>query len=503
MRQQRRHSLLRTRSCASRPVARVKTLADHGVSAGVLFFFLLVLMLLAQSARSEVIRSPFVEVGRTVRPAVVSIRTIRTTGPDGVGTGPMQEMYRRFFPDAEGEGGRFEMPSTGSGFVVDGAGHVLTNHHVIAGADEIFVRFGGERREYRAELRGTDPNTDLALLVFDAGQRDLPVLEFADSELVEVGSWAVAVGNPFGNLESTLTVGVVSAKGRGDLVIGGLTPRYQDFIQTDASINFGNSGGPLVDVSGRVIGVNTAINQRGQGIGFAVPSNLVLSIYGDLRDHGRVIRGYLGIGTEDVVGIVGEDDGDLDGGARVMDVVAGSPADEAGLRVGDVIVSYGGKPVGSRRELQFLIAGTSPGTEVDLSIDRDGVRQDLRATPVEWQEDTSEAAAAKAVQWLGMEVAPLAGNDPRVVRLRDMLGVAPTMGVMVVAIEDDRPAADAGIHPGDVLVSIEGHELADLADWEQARDLLAGRREPLTILVRTGTAEQYLQLVPRGSGLEN
>jgi len=183
--------------------------------------------------------------------------------------------------------------------------------------------------------------------------------------------------------------------------------------------------------------------------------------------------------------------------------VAGSPADEAGLQVGDVIVSYAGRAVGSRRELQFLIAGTSPGTEVELSIDRAGVRQDLRARPVEWQEETSEAAAAKADMWLGLEVAPLAGNDPRVVRLRDMLGVAPTMGIMVVAVEDGRAAADAGIRPGDVLVSIDGHELADLADWEQARDLLAGRREPLTILVRTGTAEQYLPLVPRGSGLEN
>ncbi|PID81660.1 peptidase, partial [bacterium DOLZORAL124_64_63] len=257
--------------------------------------------LLPWPAQAQIPSSPFIEVGRTVRPAVVNIRITRSVSDEGVGTSPLQEMFRQFFPDEEGKGGRFEMPSTGSGFIVDASGEILTNHHVIMDAEAIFVRFSGERQEYRAELVGDDPSTDLALIRIDPAGRRLPVLEFADSEQLEVGAWAVAVGNPFGNLESSLTVGVVSAKGRNDLFIGGLTPRYQDFIQTDASINFGNSGGPLVDVRGRVIGVNTAINQSGQGIGFAVPSNMVRRIYRDLREHGRVIRGYLGVRTEDVV----------------------------------------------------------------------------------------------------------------------------------------------------------------------------------------------------------
>lgn len=503
VRQDKRHPHRGARSQALHLKAGAVTQTTRSLVACALFVAFLFLALAAGAARAEVPASPFVEVGQTVRPAVVSIRTIRLTGASGMNQGPLQEMYRRYFPDAEGEGGRFESPSTGSGFVVDGAGHVLTNHHVIDAADEIFVRFGGERREYRATLQGTDPNTDLALLFIDPAGRALPVLEFADSEAVAVGSWAVAVGNPFGNLESSLTVGVVSAKGRGDLVIGGLTPRFQDFIQTDASINFGNSGGPLVDVQGRVIGVNTAINSRGQGIGFAVPSNLVRRIYGDLRDHGRVIRGYLGVTTEDLVLVVGEEQSGPEGGARILEVTPGSPAAAAGLRAGDVVIAWDGAPVDTRRELLFLVAGTAPGTELDLDIERDGARLALRVRTEEWLEDPTGTAHEGADAWLGMEVAAVAGTDPRVERLRDMLGVAPTAGVMVVAVAEESSGAEAGIRPGDVVVSMDGHEIEDLAAWEQARTLLSDRRDPLTVLVRTGTSERYVQLVPRPVGIEN
>ncbi|MFN2370337.1 MAG: trypsin-like peptidase domain-containing protein [Candidatus Krumholzibacteriia bacterium] len=448
--------------------------------------------------------SPFIAVGEAVRPAVVNIRCTRSVNAEGVGTGPLQEMYRRFFPDQEGQGGRFELPSTGSGFVVDAGGEILTNHHVIDGAEAIFVRFSGEKREYRAELVGTDPNTDLALLRIDPAGRGLPVLEFADSDVVQVGSWAVAVGNPFGNLESTLTVGVVSALGRGDLVIGGLTPRYQDFIQTDAAINFGNSGGPLVDVAGRVIGVNTAINQAGQGIGFAVPSNLVRRIWSQLHEHGRVIRGYLGVTTEDVVQVVGEEvAGEPEGGARVVAVQEDGPAAQAGLRDGDIIVEYAGRTVASRRDLQFLVADTAPGGEVTVGVVRGGRRLDLSAVPTEWTQTAAGAPAAAAGQWLGLEMGALAGADPRIERLKQALGIVATAGVMAVAVEQESPAADAGIRPGDVLVSIEEHELVDLAAWERARNLLAGGRAPLTVLVRTGASERYVTVKPRPLGSEN
>jgi S1-C subfamily serine protease len=413
-------------------------------------------------------------------------------------------MYRQFFPDEEGKGGRFESPSTGSGFVIAAGGDILTNHHVIADADAIFVLFGGEKREYRATLVGSDPNTDLALIRIDPAGRRLPALSFGDSEKLEVGAWAIAIGNPFGNLESSLTVGVVSAKGRGDLEIGGLTPRYQDFIQTDASINFGNSGGPLVDINGLVIGVNTAINQRGQGIGFAVPSRLVSSVYDQLRTNGRVIRGYLGAATEDVVQIVGEEiPGEPPAGARVVRVVPESPAALADLRAGDVIVGFAGQGVDSRRQLLFLVAATRPGVDVDVDYVRDGRRASVRLRPVEWDESQSAGTPAAATEWLGMEVASVDGNDPRVVRLRETFGVTATTGVMVVAVQEDQSAADAGIRPGDVVVAIADQEIMDLDDYHQARTLLASTQDPLAVRLRTGGLENTVLVRPHSRGIEN
>nr|MEE4268967.1 trypsin-like peptidase domain-containing protein [Candidatus Krumholzibacteria bacterium] len=448
--------------------------------------------------------SPFIDVSRIVRPSVVNIRITRSVTQAGVGTSPLQEMFDQFFPQEEGKGGRFEMPSTGSGFIVSDSGDILTNNHVIDQAEAIFVRFSGEKREYRAKLVGTDPNTDLALISIDPRGRDLEPLRFADSDLVQVGSWAVAVGNPFGTLESSLTVGVVSAKGRGDLQIGGQSPRYQDFIQTDASINFGNSGGPLVDTQGRVIGINTAINAQGQGIGFAVPSNLVQSVYGQLKEHGRVIRGYLGATTEDIVQIVGEETtGEPDQGARVLSVLPDSPAAAGGLLPGDIIVDFAGQEVDSRRKLQFLVAGVSPGQEVEVAIIRNGQREGLRVRPVEWIENEPGVSAQVAGLWLGMDVASLADGDPRVARLKEVLGVTAATGVMVVGVQEDQPAAEAGIRPGDVLISVDGHEITDLESFGQVRDLMAARRDPLSILLKTGGTESYVTVTPRVRGVEN
>jgi len=467
----------------------------------------LLLALAAATARgqSDAGSSPFSAVGKVVRPAVVSIRTVRAVNAEGMGTGPLQEMYRRFFPDEQGQGGRFESPSTGSGFVVGAAGDILTNHHVIEGADEVFVRFGGEQREYRARVVGTDPATDLALLSIEPAGRSLVVLEFADSDKVEVGAWAIAVGNPFGNLESSLTVGVVSAKGRGDLLIGGRTPRYQDFIQTDASINHGNSGGPLVDARGRVIGVNTAISERGQGIGFAVPSNLARGVYDQLKERGRVVRGYLGVWTEDLVTVVGESrPGEPAAGVRVLKVAPGSPAADAGLQPGDFITAYDGRPAGTNRQLQFRIAESAPGRPVTLELAREGRKLEVTVTPVDAEAEPGAAVpAATAGAWLGLEVAALDGDDPRVERLKDLLGVTAATGVIVVAVEDDGPGALAGVSPGDVLVAVDGRRIGDLGDWEQVRAEHAAVPAPLTVLVRTGAVERYLRVEPRSAGVEN
>lgn len=496
----------------------VASVADPGLAgararraalAGVVLAALLALSLAMASspavAETAPVDGPFVGVGREVRPAVVSIRTVRAVNAEGMGTGPLQEMYRQFFPDEDGQGGRFESPSTGSGFVVAAGGDILTNNHVIDGADEVFVRFGGEQREYRATVVGADPATDLALLRIDPAGRKLPVLVFGDSDALEVGAWAVAVGNPFGNLESTLTVGVVSAKGRGDLLIGGQTPRYQDFIQTDASINHGNSGGPLVDVRGRVVGVNTAISERGQGIGFAVPSNLARTVYGQLRDNGRVVRGYVGVWTEDLVTVVGEERaGEPEAGVRVLKVAPGSPAAAAGLQPGDIITRFAGQPAGTNRQLQFRIAGAAPGVAVEVELSRGGRLQTLRVTPVDGADEaTGPAAAPVRGDWLGLEVAALDGGDARVARLKELLGVTAAAGVIVVAVEDGGPGAAAGISPGDVLVSVDGRRIEDLADWGQVRDDNTAVPAPLTILVRTGDVERYVQVEPRRAGVEN
>lgn len=458
----------------------------------------------ARELNAGLAASPFIAVSEAVRPAVVNIRIIKAVNAEGVGTQPLQEMYRQFFPDEEGKGGRFESPSTGSGFVVSASGDILTNHHVIANADAIFVRFSGEKREYRAELVGSDPNTDLALLSIDPAGRVLPTLEFGDSEAFAVGDWAIAIGNPFGNLESTLTVGVVSAKGRGDLEIGGLNPRYQDFIQTDAAINFGNSGGPLVDIHGRVMGLNTAISQRGQGIGFAVPSRLVQLIYAQLKENGRVIRGYLGTVTEDVLQVVGEEvAGEPQSGARVMEIVAGSPAEEAGLMIGDVVVEFAGQPVESKRQFLFLVAAAKPSEPVDLSFVRNGARQTIEVRPAVWQENMSASAATLAAPWLGMKVASLDSDDRTVIRLKDALGVTATFGVIVVAVKEDQPAADAGIRPGDVIVTIAEEEIEDMEAYLQARENLKSRREPLPIRLRTGGITNTVLVQPRSRGVEN
>ena len=287
-------------------------------------------------------------------------------------------------------------------------------------------------------------------------------------------------------------------------MIGGMTPRYQDFIQTDASINHGNSGGPLVDRSGRVIGINTAINEKGQGIGFAVPSNLVQQIYGQLDEHGRVIRGYLGIRTEDVVQVVGEEvPGEPGAGARILTVVPDSPAALQGMRTGDIVVDFDGTRVVSRRQLQFLIAGTKPGQEVECEFIRDGARNGVRLVPVEWINEKPGESVVPTAHWLGLDVADLAGADPRAARFKEALGVTTTTGIMVVEVREDESGAEAGIRPGDVLVSIEGRELDGLDDWSEARNLFAAHRGELTLLVRTGGMENYVRVRPRPGGVEN
>jgi S1-C subfamily serine protease len=320
-------------------------------------------------------------------------------------------------------------------------------------------------------------------------------LVFADSERVRVGDWPIVVGNPFGNLEGSLTVGVVSAKGRSDLAIHGGAPRYQDFLQTDAPINFGNSGGPLLDLLGRVIGVNTAINSSGQGIGFAVPANQARRVAEQIIEHGRVIRGWLGLRSLDHTF-----DG-LPRGARVEAVVPDSPADTAGLRAGDVVTAFGAFGVATDRDLQFLVADARPGDLVPLTVQREGRELRLTAT-LGTAPEREDPAAPEVRHWLGLIAAPASGDDPRVQRLREALGVAPGRGLMVVGVVPDSPAADAGLQAGDVILEIDDRPVDDLEAYRRLQEELAGTDGEIAILVEAGGTRGYRLLNPHGASRE-
>src|SRR5262245_27511667 len=304
----------------------------------------------------------WIEVARTVTPAVVNISTTQPRGRSS----PSEEFFRRFFE------GPTPPPrsSLGSGFIVSADGYVVTNFHVVQQGGEITVRLG-DQREFKAELAGGDPRTDIALLKI--GGSDLPSIAFGDSDQVAVGAPVMAVGNPFG-LDQTVTTGIVSAKER----FIGAGP-YDNFIQTDASINPGNSGGPLVDVNGALIGINTAIfSQSGgwQGIGFATPVNLAKDVLAQLRARGKVIRGFLGVNVMPMSPEVAKRFGLSEPhGAVVAEIVEGSPAARAGLKAGDVITAFQGKPVRTPRDLTLAVAATPPGAKVNLEVvGRDGKR---------------------------------------------------------------------------------------------------------------------------------
>jgi Do/DeqQ family serine protease len=342
-------------------------------------------------ALAEALQLGFVDVAQHVRPAVVYLGTIQKAksrrGPN-VPQGNDDPFFRDFFnqffgsegPDSRSE---FRRPGLGSGVIIDKRGLVLTNFHVVKGADEILIRLS-DKREYRGQILGTDPKTDLAVVKFQP-DHEITVASLGNSDALRVGEWAIAIGNPFG-LDQTVTVGVISATGRSDVGIA----TYENFIQTDASINPGNSGGPLVNLKGQVIGVNTAIVAAGQGIGFAIPINMVKRVVDQLVDKGKVVRGWLGVALQPIspdlaqsLGLAGTN------GAVVGSTITGSPAAQAGLQQGDVIVAYDNTPVDDYRHVQRLVAETRVGKSVTLQIVRKKQKMDLAVTIAEVPDETA------------------------------------------------------------------------------------------------------------------
>jgi Do/DeqQ family serine protease len=336
---------------------------------------------------AEALQSAFIEVADQVRPAVVNIGTVhlakglRSFTPNPFADDPaFRDFFEQFFP-RQGPPGEFRQPSLGSGVIIDRRGYILTNFHVVKGADEITVKLSS-KKEYRGRTVGTDAKTDLAIVRIQPDV-ELTVAKLGDSERLRVGEWAVAIGNPFG-LDQTVTVGVISATGRSDVGIA----TYENFIQTDASINPGNSGGPLLNLKGEVVGINTAIVAAGQGIGFAIPINMVKRVVNQLVEKGKVVRGWIGVAVQPVTLELAQSLGARGtGGAVVASVYSGGPAAEAGLRQGDLILSFGGTPLQDYHHLQRLVAETEVGKAVTLQILRKKQALDLKVTIAEMPGD--------------------------------------------------------------------------------------------------------------------
>jgi serine protease Do len=356
----------------------------------------------------------------------------------------------------------------GSGVVVGSDGVILTNNHVIDGADRIEVQLQGARGRVVATLVGADPKTDLAVLRIDA--KGLPVITFADSDRVRVGDLAFAIGNPFG-VGPSVSMGIVSATGRGGVGI----VDYEDFIQTDASINPGNSGGALVDSLGRLVGINTAIYSRGGGnigIGFAVPANLAKRVKDQLLDGGKVVRGYLGVQIGELTPeLARKFGGEAGTGALVGEVLDDSPAAKAGLVAGDVIVRADGRPVGDPRQLRLQIAGVAPGSEISLTVLRDGREQEERVTVGELPGDPVVAGGGQPGEpgRLGVTLQDL---TPQV---RQQAQVpARIQGALITQVEDGSRAERAGLRPGMIITEVERRPVADASATVQQLRLASG-----------------------------
>ncbi len=441
----------------------------------------------ANRPATVMVPASFTDVAQVVSPAVVNIGTEKIIkpsdrslrhfqGPFGKDD-PFHDFFERFFGDMPRR--EFKQRSLGSGFMIDREGFIVTNNHVVENADKIKVKLSNGK-EYDADIVGRDPKTDIAL-VKAKDLKDVEALKFGDSDALQVGEWVVAIGSPFG-LEHTVTAGIVSAKGR---VIG--SGPYDDFIQTDASINPGNSGGPLVNLKGEVVGINTAIVSRGGGnvgIGFAIPINMAQGIISQLRSSGSVTRGWLGVSIQDVTPELAEYYGlKEDRGALVGDVFEGDPADQAGIKAKDVIIEVNGKGIQDSRDLSRVIAEVPVGNEVVVKVIRDGSEKTFSIKIAERTEDREvQAMQGSAEQTaLGMTVSSI---TPEIAR---HYGLSESEGVVVVAVDEESPAAEAEVEEGDLILEIDHKPVKTLDEYERlVNEVKTGQTVSLLVKRRNG-----------------
>jgi len=467
-------------------------------------------------AVAQVTLPDFADLVERTGPAVVNIRTTERPRagapaaapqmPEGLDPNdPFYEFFRRFMPPGRpgpapgprgpGGGGGGEVPrGVGSGFIISTDGFLLTNHHVVDGADEIYVTLT-DKREFKGRLIGSDRRTDVALVKIEAG--DLPALQIGDVNRLRVGEWVVAIGSPFG-LENTVTAGIVSAKGRD-------TGDYLPFIQTDVAVNPGNSGGPLLNLQGEVVGINSQIYSRTggfMGISFAIPIDEAMRVGEQLRTTGRVTRGRIGVGIAEVTKDVAEPLGlPRAAGALVRNVEAGGPADKSGIEAGDIILRYDGRAIERSTDLPRLVGNTRPGTQVPVTVWRKGAQRELSVTVVEMQaEQTARGgpggnrqapgpgAAPVPANLLGLVVADIAEDRKAQLRIKN--------GVLVESA--DGPAGRAGVRPGDVVMSLNNQDVTSTRQFNEMAATLDRSRTHI-LLIKRGDSAQFVPVRP-GSG---
>ena len=427
----------------------------------------------------------FAAVADAIKPAVININTVsKTTGSQGRSQFEEyfgEEFFRRFFGEVPE---RIPQRSLGSGVIVDPTGTALTNAHVVDKATEIeVVTLDGGK--HRAKVIGVDKKTDLAVLKLDDGKSTFKYARLGDSDRMQVGDWVLAVGSPFG-LQATVTAGIISAKAR-QLDQG----PFDDFLQTDAAINPGNSGGPLVNMQGEVVGINTAIVAGGSGIGFAIPSNMARKIYAELRDKGRVTRGWLGVSIQPLTPDLARSFGSKDAkGVLINEVMPDSPAAKSGLKPGDILLEFEGRPMEGPGDLQRAVGFFSPDRSAKVKIWRDQAEKTIEIkvgqAPDERQaQQQQRPGSGRARSMLGLEVRPVTPEIARQLNLRT------TDGVIVVRVEDGTAAAEAGVQRGDVVKQLNGQVVRTMADFERlTRDMKEG--DPLTVLLQRGAMSLYV-----------
>jgi Do/DeqQ family serine protease len=409
----------------------------------------------------------FVEVVKKVQPSVVNVTTEKTItmkpweryGEDFFKGSPFEDFFKGFgfSPREKGKEYRHKQRSGGSGVIVDKEGYILTNNHVVEGADKVKIRLN-DGREFTAIVKGQDSRTDLAVLHIKA--KDLPVATLGDSDKLEVGEWAIAIGSPFG-LEHTVTVGVISAKGRTGLGTG----TYEDFIQTDASINPGNSGGPLINIDGEVVGINAMIIQPGTGIGFAIPINMAKQILNDLIKQGKVVRPWLGISVQDLTPEMADQfQAKEKEGVIVAQVHQGTGAEKAGLASGDIMKSVDDKAIKNTNELIKEIQKKKVGQKVKLNVVRDGKPMTIEVTLTAMPDKPEALKEKEGEEKLGARVQELTPQLSARYRISSEI----KRGVIVISVEEGSPADELGLQEGDVVLEINRKKIETTKDFDRA-----------------------------------